>query len=156
MWIERQGQMETVTDTSLSPTDFGMKTGESVVYAGILGNAVKPRCFWALCMRQRPRWQIKHKHGTEVTTKRGWRPLHCGPASTQPSRPPGAAGSSPRGCGTAIRQGMVLRSDDRRGGDRSVGADTVEGIGVIVCGIDVEAGAPGRRRRTRGNGQFGG
>ena len=39
MWIERQGQMETVTDTSLSPTDFGMKTDESVVYAGILGNA---------------------------------------------------------------------------------------------------------------------
>ena len=93
--------------------------------------------------------QSKHKHGTDVTTKRCWRPLHCGPASTRPSRPPGAAGSSSRGCGTAIRQGMVLGSDDRRGGDRSVGADAVECVGGVVCGVDVGEVALGRRRRTR-------
>ena len=38
--------METVTDMSLSLTDICMKTDESVVYAGILGNVQNLRGYW--------------------------------------------------------------------------------------------------------------
>ena len=62
-------------------------------------------------------------------------------------RPPCAC--PPRSAGSAS-----TRSErDRRGRDRSVGADAVEGVRVVVCGVDVEEVTLGRRRRTRGNGQ---